>query len=59
MESGGLLQVDITFCEAGSLEQPAATADTAYGTNKAAASVREQLKSFWQSLAPPRGSWPQ
>ena len=44
MESGGLLQVDITFCEAGSLEQPAATADTAYGTNKAAASVREALK---------------
>ena len=44
MESGGLLQVDITFCEAGSLEQPTATADTAYGTNKAAASVREQLK---------------
>lgn len=60
MESGGLLQVDITFCEAGSLEQPTATADTAYGTNKAAASVREALKkNFWPSLAQPRGSWPQ
>lgn len=44
MEHGGLLEVSITFAEAGSLKQPAATADTAYGTNKAAASVREALK---------------
>lgn len=44
MEHGGLLEVSITFAEAGSLKQPAATADTAYGTNKAAASVRDALK---------------
>ncbi len=44
MEHGGLIEVSITFAEAGSLKQPAATADTAYGTNKAATSVRDALK---------------
>ena len=53
MEHGGLLEVSITFAEAGSLKQPAATADTAYGTNKAAASVREALKKeFLEKFGP-------
>lgn len=53
MENGGLIEVSITFAEAGSLKQPAATADTAYGTNKAAASVREALKKeFLEKFGP-------
>lgn len=53
MENGGLIEVSITFAEAGSLKQPAATADTAYGTNKAAASVREALKKeFLKKFGP-------
>lgn len=53
MEHGGLIEVSITFAEAGSLKQPAATADTAYGTNKAATSVRDALKKeFMDKFGP-------